>query len=102
MLIDPNPAVHAELFKRFKVVEEDRRETLLRSRDVRAGQASLTSCAWFFDDFGGLEGRVALRWPRVRWNSPVSIRRVSRASCSSRLRESISNRRENGDAAICT
>ena len=28
----------------------------------RAAQASLTSCAWFFDDFGGLEGRVVLRW----------------------------------------
>ena len=28
----------------------------------RAAQAALTSCAWFFDDFGGPEGRVVLRW----------------------------------------
>jgi len=100
MLIDPNPAVHAEIFKPFKVVEEDRRETLLRMLEmVRAGQASLTSCAWFFDDFGGLEGRVALRWAA----RAVELASEHSASVESelldRLRDIHSNRRENGDAA---
>ena len=100
MLIDPNPAVHAEIFKRFKVIEEDRRETLLRMLEmVRAGQASLTSCAWFFDDFGGLEGRVALRWAA----RAVELAGEHSASIESellyRLRDIHSNRRENGDAA---
>src|SRR5579885_2152587 len=63
LLIDPNPAVHEEFFIKFGVAGEVSRERLLRLFDMaRCGQASLTSCAWFFDDFGGPEGRVALRW----------------------------------------
>ena len=39
------------------------RDRLMRLFEmVRAAHAALTSCAWFFDDFGGLEGRIALRW----------------------------------------
>ena len=63
LLNNPNPAVHDQIFKRFGVADENYRESLLRMFEmVRAGQAALTSCAWFFDDYGGLEGRVALRW----------------------------------------
>ena len=42
---------------------EANRESLMRLFEMeRAAQAALTSCAWFFDDFGGPEGRVVLRW----------------------------------------
>jgi alpha-amylase/alpha-mannosidase (GH57 family) len=99
LLVDPNPAVHDEMFRRFKVAEPNR-ETFLRLLEmVRAGQASLTSCAWYFDDFAGLEGRVALRWAA----RAVELASGNSASIESelleRLREIHSNRRENGDAA---
>ncbi len=100
LLIDPNPAVHEETFKRFSVTTEYSRETLLRMFEmVRAGQAALTSCAWFFDDFGGLEGRVALRWAA----RTVELAAEHSASVENELLERLrginSNRRENGDAA---
>ena len=45
------------------VTDEANRESLMRLFEMeRAAQAALTSCAWFFDDFGGPEGRVVLRW----------------------------------------
>jgi hypothetical protein len=100
LLIDPNPAVHEEFFKRFGVAGEDNRETMLRMFEmVRAGQAALTSCAWFFDDFGGLEGRVVLRWAA----RAVELAAEHSASVENELLERLrginSNRRENGDAA---
>ncbi len=100
LLIDPNPAVQDEIFKRFGVTDEVNRETLLRMFEmVRAGQAALTSCAWFFDDFGGLEGRVALRWAA----RAVELASEHSASVENELLERLrginSNRRENGDAA---
>ena len=52
-----------EFFARHKVADERNRDRLMLLFEmVRAAQASLTSCAWFFDDFGGLEGRIVLRW----------------------------------------
>ncbi len=100
LLIDPNPAVHAEIFKRFKVADEGNRETLLRMLEmVRAGQASLTSCAWFFDDFGGLEGRVALRWAARTVELAAEHSASIESELLDRLRDIHSNRRENGDAA---
>jgi hypothetical protein len=100
LLIDPNPAVQVEIFKRFAVTDELNRETLIRMIEmVRAGHAALTSCAWFFDDFAGLEGRVALRWAA----RAVELAGEHSASIESelleRLRGIVSNRRENGDAA---
>jgi Domain of unknown function (DUF3536)/Glycosyl hydrolase family 57 len=100
LLIDPNPAVHEETFKRFGVANESNREALLRMFEmVRAGQAAMTSCAWFFDDFGGLEGRVALRWAA----RAVELAAENSASVENELLERLrginSNRRENGDAA---
>lgn len=100
LLIDTNPAVHAEFFKRFKVGDEGHRETLLRMLEmVRAGQASLTSCAWFFDDFGGLEGRVALRWAARAVELAAEHSASIESELLDRLRDIHSNRRENGDAA---
>jgi len=100
LLIDPNPAVHDEFFRRLGVVDEASRETLLRMFEmVRAGQAALTSCAWFFDDFAGLEGRVVLRWAA----RAVELAAEHSASVENELLERLrginSNRRENGDAA---
>ncbi len=100
LLIDTNPAVHDEIFKRFGVADEVNREALLRMLEMeRAGQAALTSCAWFFDDFGGLEGRVALRWAA----RAVELAGEHSASVENELLERLrginSNRRENGDAA---
>jgi Domain of unknown function (DUF3536)/Glycosyl hydrolase family 57 len=99
LLIDPSPAVHLEFFTRFGV-DERHRETILRMFEmVRAGQAALTSCAWFFDDFAGLEGRVALRWAA----RAVELAAEHSASVENELLERLrginSNRRENGDAA---
>jgi alpha-amylase/alpha-mannosidase (GH57 family) len=100
LLIDSNPAIHDETFKRFGVADEVNRETLLRMFEmVRAGNAALTSCAWFFDDFAGLEGRVALRWAA----RAVELAAEHSASVENELLERLrginSNRRENGDAA---
>ena len=100
LLIDPNPAIHDEFFKRFGVGGEGNRETILRMFEmVRAGQAALTSCAWFFDDFAAIEGRIVLRWAA----RAVELAAEHSASVENELLERLrginSNRRENGDAA---
>jgi hypothetical protein len=100
LLNDPNPAVHDEIFKRFGVADESYRESLLRMFEmVRAGQAALTSCAWFFDDYGGLEGRVALRWAARAVELAAEYSASVENELLERLRGINSNRRENGDAA---
>ena len=100
LMIDPTPAVHDEFFMRYDVTDERNRETLLRMFEmVRAGQASLTSCAWFFDDFGGLEGRVALRWAARAVELAAEYSASVEHELLERLRGINSNRRENGDAA---
>jgi len=100
LLNDPNPAVHDEIFKRFGVADENYRESLLRMFEmVRAGQAALTSCAWFFDDYGGLEGRVALRWAARAVELAAEYSASVENELLERLRGINSNRRENGDAA---
>jgi len=100
LLNDPNPAVHHEIFKRFGVADENYRESLLRMFEmVRAGQAALTSCAWFFDDYGGLEGRVALRWAARAVELAAEYSASVENELLERLRGINSNRRENGDAA---
>ena len=63
LAIDANPALAEEFFVHHRVTSEANRESLMRLFEMeRAAQAALTSCAWFFDDFGGPEGRVVLRW----------------------------------------
>ena len=44
-----------------RVMHRDPRLNRLLDMD-RNAQRALTSCAWFFDDFGGLEGRQVLRY----------------------------------------
>ncbi|HEY6418633.1 MAG TPA: DUF3536 domain-containing protein [Candidatus Binataceae bacterium] len=100
VLIDANPAIQDEFFTRFKVTEEVNRERLLRMFEmVRAGQASLTSCAWFFDDFGGLEGRVVLRWAARAVELAAELTPSIETELLERLRQIHSNRREIQDAA---
>jgi hypothetical protein len=100
LLIDNNSAVHEEFFIRYKVADENSRERLLRMFEmVRTGYASLTSSAWFFDDFSGLEGRVALRWAARAVELAAELAPSIEAEILDRLRDIHSNRRENGDAA---
>lgn len=100
LFIDPRPATREEFFLRHKVADEHNRERLTRLFEaVRAGQASLTSCAWFFDDFGGLEGRVALRWAARAVELAAEFAPSIETELLQRLRDIRSNRRVIGDAA---
>ena len=100
IFVDPAPMTTEAFFTRYKVAEERNRETLLRMFEmVRAGQAAMTSCAWFFDDFGGLEGRVALRWAARAVELATEFAASVEPELLDRLRQIRSNRREIGDAA---
>ncbi|MFZ0887447.1 MAG: DUF3536 domain-containing protein [Candidatus Binataceae bacterium] len=98
--IDPNPAVHEEFFYRFKVRDEPKREQLNRLFEMeRAGHTALVSCAWFFDDFGGPEGRVALRCAARAVEVAAEFAPSVEGELIDRLRRIHSNRRDIGDAA---
>jgi alpha-amylase/alpha-mannosidase (GH57 family) len=100
LLIDPNPAAHEAFFERHRIAGADRRERFVRLVEMqRAAHASLTSCAWFFDDFGGPEGRVALRWAARALELAAEFLPSAESDLLERLREIHSNRREIGDAA---
>jgi hypothetical protein len=100
LLGDPNAVRQEEFFGRHKVADERSRDQLLLLFEmVRAGQASLTSCAWFFDDFGGLEGRIALKWAARTVELAAQFAASIEAELLERLRQIRSNRREVGDAA---
>jgi hypothetical protein len=64
---------------------------------VRAGQAALTSCAWFFDDFGGLESRVVLKWAARAVELAAELTPSIEPELLRRLRAIHSNRRVTGD-----
>jgi alpha-amylase/alpha-mannosidase (GH57 family) len=100
LAIDPNPALHEEFFIHHRVSSEANRQSLMRLFEMeRAAQAALTSCAWFFDDFGGLEGRVVLRWAARAIELAAEFSLSIESELLERLREIRSNRREIGDAA---
>lgn len=100
LFIDPNPAVTEQFFARHKVADENNRERLTRLLEMeRAAQATLTSCAWFFDDFGGPEGRIALRWAARTAELAAEFTPSAESELLGRLREIHSNRHEIGDAA---
>lgn len=100
LFIDVNPAVREEFFVRFKARDEAARERMLRLLElVRAGHATLTSCAWFFDDFGGPEGRVVLRWAARAVELAAEFTPSIEPELLEQLRQIHSNRREVGDAA---
>ena len=97
---DANPALHEEFFAHHRVKSEASRESLMRLFEMeRAAQAALTSCAWFFDDFGGPEGRVVLRWAARALEVAAEFSPSVEAELLEQLRQIRSNRREIGDAA---
>jgi hypothetical protein len=59
----------------------------------------MTSCAWFFDVFGGLEGRVALRWAAWAVELAAELMPSIEPEVLQQLRAVRSTRREIGDAA---
>jgi len=65
----------------------------------RAAQTALTSCAWFFDDLGGPEGRVLLRWAARAVELAAEFSLSVEPELLERLRQLRSSRREIGDAA---
>jgi hypothetical protein len=98
--IDSNPAVTEEFFKRYKVADEAKREQLSRLFEMeRAAHACLVSCAWFFDDFGGPEGRVVLRWAARAIELAAGFAPSVESELLERLRHIKSNRRDISDAA---
>ncbi len=100
LFADPNPAVLEEFGKRYRLRDADARDRLLRLAEmVRAAHAALTSCAWFFDDFGGLEGRVALRWAARAVELTAELAPTIEHELLQQLRQIHSNRQEIGDAA---
>ena len=100
LMADPTLAHTEEFFIRHKVADEHSRDRLMLLFEmVRAAQASLTSCAWFFDDFGGLEGRIVLRWAARAVELAAEFAATIEPELLARLREIRSNRRETGDAA---
>ena len=100
LAIDANPALHEEFFLRHRVSSEANRQSLMRLFEMeRAAQAALTSCAWFFDDFGGPEGRVVLRWAARAVELAAEFSLGIEPELLERLRQIRSNRRETGDAA---
>jgi Domain of unknown function (DUF3536)/Glycosyl hydrolase family 57 len=100
LFIDQRPAPREDFFARHKVADETGRERLLRLCEmVRAGQAALTSCSWFFDDFGGLEGRIALRWAARAVELAAEFMPGIEGELVARLRGIHSNRRDIGDGA---
>jgi len=100
LAIDANPAVREEFFHRYQVSSDISQSQLLRLFEMeRAAQSTLTSCAWFFDDFGGPEGRVALRWAARAVELAAELAPSIESELLERLRRIHSNRREVGDAA---
>ena len=93
-------ATREEFFFRYQVSSEISQSQLLRLFEMeRAAQTMFTSCAWFFDDFGGLEGRIVLRYAAravelAAWYAP-SIE----PELLDRLRAIHSNQRDIADAA---
>jgi alpha-amylase/alpha-mannosidase (GH57 family) len=100
LFIDDNPAAEKEFFARHRVADESPREQLMRLLEMeRAAQATQTSCAWFFDDFGGPEGRIVLRWAARTAELAAEFAPSAENELLDRLRTIHSNRREIGDAA---
>jgi len=100
LFVDPSAGVQEEFFARHRAKDEAAREQLLRLFEMeRAAHAALTSCAWFFDDFGGLEGRVALRWAARAVELAAELTPSIEPELLQQLRAVRSNRREIGDAA---
>ncbi|MBF6570062.1 MAG: DUF3536 domain-containing protein [Candidatus Binataceae bacterium] len=93
-------AAAARFFDRYKVSEEGKQQLLMTLFEMeQAAHTALTSCAWFFDDFGGPEGRIALRWAARTVELAALFAPTIEPELLDRLRAIKSNRREVGEAA---
>jgi hypothetical protein len=100
LAVDSNPVLCEEFFVHHQVNGDPNRQRLMRLFEMeRAAQAALTSCAWFFDDFVGPEGRVVLRWAARAVEIAGEFAASIEAELLDRLRQIHSNRREISDAA---
>jgi hypothetical protein len=100
LIIDPAAAAAERFFARHRVADPNAQERLTTLFEMQhAAHATLTSCAWFFDDFGGPEGRVALRWAARAVELAAIFAATVEPELLERLRPIRSERREVGDAA---
>ncbi len=100
LAVDANPALEDEFFARHRVAGAAGRDRLIRLFEMeRAAQAAMTSCAWFFDDFGGPEGRVVLRFAARAVELAAELAPTIEPELLAQLRQIHSNRRDIGDAA---
>jgi alpha-amylase/alpha-mannosidase (GH57 family) len=100
LAIDPNPAATEEFFVRRSLMDETSRNRVLTLFEMqRAAHAAFTSCGWFFDDFGGLEGRIVLRQAARAVELAAWLASSIEPELIERLRPIHSNRREIADAA---
>jgi hypothetical protein len=100
IMVNPDNAASEDFFKRHKVAGEEQQIRLMRLFEMeRAAHAALTSCGWFFDDFGGPEGRVVLKWAARAVELAAELAPSIENELLTRLRAIQSNRREVGDAA---
>ncbi|HEX3408743.1 MAG TPA: DUF3536 domain-containing protein, partial [Candidatus Binataceae bacterium] len=100
LFIGSDPAAEEAFFARHRVTGENHQTQLLRLLEMeRAAQATMTSCAWFFDDFGGPEGRIVLRWAARAAELAAEFAPDVEHQLLNYLRGIHSNRREVGDAA---
>jgi hypothetical protein len=79
--------------------ETSRNRVLTLFEMQRAAHAAFTSCGWFFDDFGGLEGRIVLRQVARAVELAAWLAPSIEPELIERLRPIHSNRREIADAA---
>jgi len=100
VMVNPDSVISDGFFKQHKVAGEEKQIRLMRLFEMeRAAHAAMTSCAWFFDDFGGPEGRVALKWAARAVELAAEVAPSIENELLARLRAIHSNRREVGDAA---
>jgi hypothetical protein len=100
LAIDRDEGARERLFARLNVTDEVRRDRLARLFEMRrAAGAVMTSCAWFFDDFAGPEGRIALKWAARTVELAAEVAPSIEPELIERLRPIRSNRREIADAA---
>ncbi len=100
LALDESAAATERFFARHRVPDSARQERLATLFEMQhAAHTTLTSCAWFFDDFGGPEGRVALRWAARAVELAAIYAPTIEPELLDRLRAIRSHRREVGDAA---
>jgi len=100
LALDESTAATERFFARHRVADSARQERLATLFEMQqAAHTALTSCAWYFDDFGGPEGRVALRWAARAVELAAIYAPTLEPELLERLRPIRSQRREVGDAA---